>query len=269
MGLEARYQFGLSLVREAGALALSYFNARDKLTIQHKGVQDLASEADLNTELLIKQRISETFPKDAFLGEETGPTTYAEGQGIWVVDPIDGTQPFICGLSCWCVSIAFVQNGELQFGMVYAPSRDELFAGGAGHKATLNGEVIHGSSAKSVRDGLISAGYSPKAGPDMFLPVFTQLLDEGGMFFREGSGALAICYVANGRLIGFFEAVIRSWDCLGALAVAQAAGLRFNPFLNGQGLFKGNPLIVGNAAIYAALNRIVDEKGKGLWGPLD
>jgi myo-inositol-1(or 4)-monophosphatase len=269
MSLEARYQFGLRLVREAGALALSYFNARDKLTVQHKGVQDLASEADVNTELLIKQRLSEAFPQDAFLGEETGQTDYADGQGIWVVDPIDGTQPFICGLSCWCVSIAFVKDNEVQFGMVYAPSRDELFAGGAGHKATLNGEVIHGSNAKSVRDGLIAAGYSPKAGHDVFLPVFTQLLAEGGMFFREGSGALALCYVANGRLIGFFEAVIRSWDCLGALAVVQAAGLTSSAFLKGEGLFKGNPLVVGNDAIYADLKRIITDRGKGLWGALD
>ena len=265
MSLEDRYQFGLKLIAEAGALALSYFNAREKLTIQHKGVQDLASEADLNTELLIKRRLAETFPQDAFLGEETGQTECAEGQGIWVVDPIDGTQPFICGLSCWCVSIAFVKDGKVQFGMVYAPSRDELFAGGAGHAATLNGEVISGSKAKTVRDGMISSGYSPKAGPDIFLPVFEQLLREGGMFFREGSGALALCYVANGRLIGFFEALIRSWDCLGAVAVLNAAGMKTNDFLSGDGLFNGNPLIAGNDAIYEDLKRIVQQRASGVW----
>lgn len=269
MSLEKRYQFGLKLIAKAGLLALSYFNARDKLTIQLKGVQDLASEADLNTELLIKKRLAQAFPQDAFMGEETGHTEYSEGQGIWVVDPIDGTQPFICGLSCWCVSIAFVQDFKVQFGMVYAPSRDELFAGGAGHPATLNGVVIKASNAKTVRDGMISSGYSPKAGPDIFLPVFEQLLREGGMFFREGSGALALCYVANGRLIGFFEALIKSWDCLGAVAILHAAGVRTNNFLSGGGLFIGNPLIAGNDAIYADLKRIVEAKAHGVWKTLD
>lgn len=87
----------------------------------------MASEADMNTEVLIKTRLAASWPQDAFLGEETGMTDFAEGQGIWVVDPIDGTQPFISGMSSWCVSIAFMMHGKLQFGMVYAPERNELF----------------------------------------------------------------------------------------------------------------------------------------------
>ena len=76
------------------------------------------------------------------------------------------------------------------------------------------------------------------------------------MFYRDGSGALGLCYVAAGRLIGFFEPVIKSWDCLGAVAVVQAAGLRTNDFLTGDGLFSGNPIIAGNDAIYAELSAL-------------
>ena len=256
MSLMRRYDFGLSLIRDAGELALGYFNNRTSLSIQSKGPQDMASEADLNTELLIKSRLAGAFPEDAFLGEETGRTAFAKDQGIWVVDPIDGTQPFICGLSSWCVSIAFVRGGVLQFGMVYAPARDELFAGGAGHLATLNGQPIRGAPAASVKDGLIGAGYSPKSGVDQFLPAFERFLRAGGMFYRDGSGALGLCYVAAGRLIGFFEPVIKSWDCLGAVAVVQAAGLRTNDFLAGDGLFSGNPIIAGNDAVYAELSAL-------------
>ncbi len=258
MSLSRRYDFGLSLIRDAGEVALGYFNNRDALSIQSKGPQDMASEADLNTELLIKSRLAEAFPEDAFLGEETGRTDHAPEQGIWVVDPIDGTQPFICGLTSWCVSIAFVRGGVVQFGMVYAPARGELFAGGAGHAATLNGKPIRGNNAASVKDGLIGAGYSPKSGPDQFLPAFERFLRAGGMFYRDGSGALGLCYVAAGRLIGFFEPVIKSWDCLGAVAVVQAAGLKTNDFLAGDGLFTGNPIIAGNVAVFAELSRLAD-----------
>jgi myo-inositol-1(or 4)-monophosphatase len=114
MDIKARFEFGQELIKDAGQLALGYFKARGGLTVTNKGPQDLASEADLNTELLIKDRLAKAFPEDAFLGEETGRTDFTEGQGIWVVDPIDGTQPFICGLSSWCVSIAFVQRGEIR-----------------------------------------------------------------------------------------------------------------------------------------------------------
>ena len=122
--LQKRFDFASGLTQEAGDLAFGYFKRLDTLTVRSKGQQDMASEADLNTELLIRDRLRERFPEDAFLGEETGRTEFATGQGIWVVDPIDGTQPFISGLSGWCVSIAFVLNGTLELGLVYGPARE-------------------------------------------------------------------------------------------------------------------------------------------------
>ncbi len=255
--MKDRFEFGLALVREAGEKALGYFNAREALTIQNKGPQDLASEADLNTELLIRKRLAKAYPEDAFLGEETPPTDYTEGQGIWVVDPIDGTQPFILGMSSWCVSIGFMQAGVIQFGMVHAPARNELFAGGRGIPSTLNGKPIRVSSAASIRDGLTATGYSPKSGPDLFLPGFQRFLRAGGMFYREGSGALSLCYVAAGRLVGFFEPVIKSWDALGAIAVCEGAGAKVSDFLANDGLFRGNSLIAAAPGAYDEIEEIV------------
>ena len=257
MSLNARYDFGLALIREAGEKALGYFDARDRLTVTNKGPQDLASEADLNTELLIRERLAKAFPQDAFLGEETEPTAYSEGQGIWVVDPIDGTQPFCLGLTSWCVSIGFMQNGAIQFGFVIAPARGELFAGGRSFPSTLNGKPIRVSAAASIRDGLTCTGYSPKSGPALFLPGFTRFLDAGGMFYREGSGALGLCYVAAGRLVGFFEPVIKSWDALGAIAVCEGAGASVSDFLSHDGLFKGNSLIAAAPGAYSEIEAIV------------
>src|ERR1700704_6667283 len=145
--IEERFKFAHTLVQEAGDLALDYFRRLETLSVHSKGPQDMASEADLNTELLIRNRLKERFPEDAFLGEETGRTDFAADQGIWVVDPIDGTQPFISGLTGWCVSIAFVLNGNLEMGLVYGPARQELFAGRRGQPATLNGQPIQVGTA--------------------------------------------------------------------------------------------------------------------------
>ncbi len=257
VAIDRRFEFVSDLVRDAGALAHDYFRRLGTLTVKVKGVQDLASEADVETELLIRARIAEAFPEDAFLGEETGMSDLAEGQGIWVVDPIDGTQPFICGLSSWCVSVAFVRGGEIEIGALYAPARDELFLARRGAPATLNGAPIAVSTSERLDHGLVSLGYSTRVGPEPFYPLVRRLLDQGGMFHREGSGALGLAYVGCGRLLGYVERHINSWDCLAAIAVVRGAGGVTNDFLAGGGLTGGNPVIAGNPAVYPALEALL------------
>ncbi|MBV8814366.1 MAG: inositol monophosphatase [Verrucomicrobia bacterium] len=257
--LEERFDFAYRVIEEAGRFTLQYFRRLGTLIIQQKGQQDMASEADLNTEVLIRDRLKSQFPEDAFLGEETGRTEFGPGQGIWVVDPIDGTQPFISGLGGWCVSIAFVVGGELELGLVYGPARQELFAGSRRRPATLNGRSIRVRETSSLTEGILGVGYSPRVRPDQFLPIFSRLLYQGSMFYREGCGALALCYVAAGRLIGYVEPHINSWDCLGALAVIQAAGGRINDFLASDGLWHGNRVIAGSESLYPTLESLFAE----------
>src|SRR3984885_916554 len=251
--IDERFNFAADLIKKAGDLTLEYFRRLETLQVQSKGPQDMATEADLNTELLIRDRLRERFPEDAFLGEETGRTEFAPGQGIWVVDPIDGTQPFVSGLTGWCVSIAFLLNGNLEIGLVFCPARGGLFAGYRGNGATLNGKAIRISEATRLTDGIVGVGYSPRVRPEEFLALFSRLLHQGAMFYRDGSGALALCYVACGRLIGYLEPHINSWDCLGALAIIEAAGGAISDFLSHDGLWKGNRLIAGPPPIYSKL----------------
>lgn len=252
-GMRERYEFGCRLIEEAGALALSYFERLSELTVKGKGPQDVVSEADVDTEVLIRDRLAERFPGDGFLGEETGRSDFDERGGIWVVDPIDGTQPFVCGMSSWCVSIAFVHAGQLQMGFISSPARNEVFAGWRGHGATLNGRPISVRTATRLDEGIVEVGYSPRIGADDVLHMFDRLLRQGGMYYRDGSGALALAYVAAGRLIGYVEAHMNSWDCLGAMAVIEAAGGRVNDFLVGDALWKGNVVIAGSPELYPKL----------------
>ena len=259
ISLQRRFDFGSRLIAEAGALAMGYFARLDTLVVKSKGQQDMASEADVNTELLIRDRLKAEFPEDGFLGEETGRGDLAGARGIWVVDPIDGTQPFISGMSGWCVSIAFVAEGEIEMGFVASPARGEVFIGRRGHGATLNGRPIRVSGASKLNEGIVGVGYSPRVRPDDFLPMFGRLLHTGAMFYREGSGALTLCSVACGRLIGYVEPHINSWDCLGALAVIQGAGGQISDFLANDGLWNGNRLIAGPPALYPALEAVFDD----------
>lgn len=254
--MQERFEVASELIEEAGALALSFFQRLDSLTIAHKGVQDQASEADVETEQFIRERLASHFPEDAFLGEETGRGDVAGSRGIWIVDPIDGTMPFILGMGGWCVSIAYVHDGRFEMGFVVAPVRRELFIGWRGHGATLNGQAISPSESTSLDNGIVGVGYSPRVGADDLLPIFEPLLRTGAMFYREGSGALALCYLACGRLIGYVETHINAWDCAAAIAIIHAAGGRTNDFLAGDALWSGGPIIAGPPALYASLEAL-------------
>ena len=256
-GIQARYDTGRALVQAAGDLAATYFSRLDDLRVTAKGLQDVVTQADVEVELLLARGIVEKFPDDAFLGEETGASKLAGAHGVWVVDPIDGTQPFVTGMSSWCVSIAYVQDGVLQFGFVYNPPLGELFEGGFRHPSTLNGRPIAPHPGRAVTDGIVAVGYAPRIPVEGILPVLERLLRSGGVYYRNGSGALMLCYAACGRLLGYIEPHLNSWDCLGALAIAQAAGARTNDYLTGDALLKGNRIVVGPPAAYDELDAIL------------
>jgi len=255
--IDDRFTFAIEVAREAGTLAMGYFADLASLDVKSKGPQDVVSQADVETERLIKSRIAARFPEDAFLGEETGADGLADAEGIWVVDPIDGTQPFVSGLSSWCISIAFVVDGRTRIGVVNSPVGDELFAAREGHGATLNGKPIHVRDATSLADGIVTLGYSPRSPIEDIVTALDRLLRGGGMFARNGSGALGLCYVANGRYIGYVEPHIYSWDCLAGLLCITEAGGRMNDWLTGDALLNGNRIVTGPPAIYDALDALL------------
>jgi myo-inositol-1(or 4)-monophosphatase len=254
-GLAEKYEAGRKLALRAGALAAEYAERLAELDVRWKGAQDVVTEADLEVELLIKRGLVEF--GDGFLGEETGADGLDDAEGVWVVDPIDGTQPFVSGLPSWCVSIGYVHRGELQFGFVHNPPLNELFEGGVGRPALLNGRPITLHPGRTLADGIVSVGFSPRIGPDDILPVIDRLLRQGGTYYRNGSGALSLCYVACGRLLGYVEPHINAWDCLAALAVILAAGGRTNDYLTNRALRDGDRIVAGPPAVYAELDAVL------------
>lgn len=256
--LNVRFARAQAVIKEAGALANGYFKKLKSLTVKSKGSHDLVSEADLNTELLIKDSLTKSFPDDAFFGEETGASALDGARGVWVVDPIDGTQPFLSGIPNWCISIAYVFDNAVEFGLIYNPPVDELFVGGKQFPATVNGAPIAPIDATDFSSGLVSVGFSPRSPREFLFGSLTKLMDNKGMFFRNGSGALSLVYVGAGRLLGHVEPHMWSWDCLAAIAINEAAGAKVNDFLTGDALLKGNRVVAGPAGVYDQLETLLD-----------
>jgi myo-inositol-1(or 4)-monophosphatase len=255
--ISERFSAAQAIVREAGNLALRYFRDRRSLAIETKGAQDVVSDADRAVEVTIFERIAARFPGDALLGEETGGLQSWDGATpVWVVDPIDGTACFVSGIPVWCVSIALVVGGEIEIGVIYDPNADELFAVRRGHGATLDGEPMRASPATSFTEGTVGIGYSPRREAAPVIEAITRLLAEGGMFQRNGSGALMLAYVAAGRLIGYYEAHINSWDCLAGLAMVREVGGWTNDFLAGDALIHGNAVAAAAPGLAEAMRRL-------------
>jgi myo-inositol-1(or 4)-monophosphatase len=253
-------EFACDTARQAGALALKYFSDLGALTVKSKGVQDMATEADVNTEAVIRDAISRAYPEDGFLGEESSASfAISDVPGVWIVDPIDGTQPFICGMRTWCISIAYYAKGKVELGVIYDPSNDEMFVAMRGQGATLNGSPMCVADVSGVDEGLVSVGYSTRVTPEDTLLPLGRLLHANGMYHRSGSGALSLAYVAAGRLIGYFEPHMCAWDmAAGELLVREAGGRSSDALPNDQALIDGNRIVAAAAGVFDELMAIVD-----------
>lgn len=216
--------FAITTAIEAGKILRDYFGR--KITVSHKGQIDLVTEVDLLSEKYIKEQIASHYPRHQILAEEGGFTP-ATSDYRWIVDPLDGTTNYAHGYPIFCVSIALECAGKLVLGVVYDPTRDELFVAEAGMGATLNNRPIHVSENAMLKDALLVTGfpYDIKTTRKNNLNYFSRFALTARAVRRDGSAALDLCYVAAGRFDGFWEMHLGPWDAAaGVLIVAEAGG---------------------------------------------
>jgi myo-inositol-1(or 4)-monophosphatase len=256
-GLKGRFELAKAIAVEAGAMALEYFNNRETLVIETKrDLQDVVSIADRNVETLISDRVSAHYVDDGFLGEEYGLVERASAF-TWVVDPIDGTSPFVNGMPNWCVSIAVLHNGVPVIGVISAPCFDELYTAAKGQGATLNGKRLTLDPARTIRNAVTGLGANSHVPPAIFGRIVQTLLEEGGNFIRNGSGALMLAYVAAGRLVGYYEPYMHAWDCMAGYCLVSEAGGWHQPFpVDGDALTKGSPVLATGPGAIGDLKKI-------------
>jgi len=228
--IASRADFASDLARKAGQVALDFFRNRAELEIETKnGELDLVSVADRAVEDMIRAEISRAFPDDGLLGEEGGATPGKSGL-TWVIDPIDGTVPFLMGLPHWCVVIALVEGSETLLGVTDVPVTGERFAARAGHGATIDGVPLRLDSAKRIDQGLVAVGGSERCDPKVVSGIIRGLMEKGSVFYRNGSGANMLACVAAGRLAAFVEPAMNPWDSLAGLLMIREAGGVTHPY---------------------------------------
>ena len=208
--------------------------------ISKKGDIDLVTEADLASEKAVIGAIKKDFPNDMILAEESGEQG-EKSDRLWIIDPLDGTTNFAHSFPFFGVSIALQVKNEIVVGVVYNPVLDEFFEAEKGKGALLNDELIKVSDKENLKDSLIGTGfpYDVYEDPDPTLSYLKKVIVKAQGIRRAGAAAVDLCYVAAGRLDGFWEQGLKPWDtAAGSIILKEAGGVisdyagnPYNPFV--------------------------------------
>lgn len=226
MDADASLQLALDLARRAGALVADA-RADNRLDLSYKRGVELLTSADLEADRLICSGIRAHAPEDSILSEESSaqlpPSRWGEGP-LWVVDPIDGTVNYAYGHSQVAISIAYLDGGQVQAGVVHTPFQGETFIARRGGGAALNGRPIHASGCRTLEHALVGTGFPyERARRDALVDRLQRVLRHCRDIRRVGSAALDLCWVACGRLDAFYETLC-PWDIAAGRLVAAEAG---------------------------------------------
>lgn len=258
LDLTARFDLAEKLARQAGGTALDFFQKRKQLQIESKGSQDFVTIADRAVEEQIRAGITAAFPDDGILGEEHG-LQRGGNEVCWVIDPIDGTANFVAGILDWCVVITGCVNGIAEFAVIHNPNSGETFTARRGAGAFMNGDRMRVSTSSELSVGSVGVGTSPRHHSRVPVVFIELLMSRKGIFYRNQSGALMLAFVADGRLIGYHEENMNSWDCLGGLLMIEEAGGRIFPPDNENALTGLTRAIAGTPGVYEDMLELADK----------
>lgn len=210
---------------QAGKILLDGYGQDHQVT--YKGRIDLVTEMDRRSEDYLVEQIRARFPEHEILAEESGRLN-GRGDHLWIIDPLDGTTNYAHGLPIFAVSLAYAHRGEVTLGVVYDPTRDECFSAERGRGAWLNGRPIRVSGTARLIESLLVTGfpYEVDAHTPTNMEYFARFQVRARGLRRLGSAALDLCYVACGRLDGYWELSLGAWDMAAGALIAEEAGAK-------------------------------------------
>ena len=247
----------VDIARESGAL-LSHYLER-KVGFELKGKHDLVTEADRASERLIVERLRTHFPSHGIVAEEGGGHE-SSSEFRWYVDPLDGTTNFAHGFPVFNVTLALEHAGEIVAGVVFDPTRQELFTAEKGGGAYLNNRRIQVSKVQTLEDSLVATGFpSRQRHLNVNIHFYYQLAMITHGVRRAGAAAIDLAYVACGRLDAFWEFGLNPWDMAAGLLLIEEAGGRISDMRGAPASVQGPHLLAGNGALHEEMVQLFDE----------
>ena len=247
------------IAKEAGAFIRNERAGFQYTHVEIKGLNDLVSYVDKNSEELIVKGLQHLMPEAGFIVEENTATQKKEYN--WIVDPLDGTTNFVHGIPCYSVSIALEYKNTILLGVVYEVNRDECFYALKDGGAFLNGQAIHVSARSSLSESLIATGFPIYNFDrlDNYLSALSHFMKHTHGLRRIGSAATDLCYLACGRVDAFFEYNLSPWDVAAGGLIVKEAGGTVTDFSGGDNWIFGREASCTNTHLYDAFTKIIQE----------
>ncbi|MDX2168978.1 MAG: inositol monophosphatase family protein [Deltaproteobacteria bacterium] len=249
----------VALAAVGGAAAHLRQVAGGPQAVEHKGEIDLVTATDRELEAMVGAQLRQAFPRHRLIGEESSaggpPPRPAADEWAWYLDPLDGTTNFAHGHPHFAVSLGLARGGELQLGVVADPLRDETFAAVRGRGATRNGVPIAVSAAAALGAALLGTGtpYDRREQADLYLGAIKAFMLRAQGIRRGGSAALDLCWVACGRLDGYWEWRLGPWDVAAGALIVREAGGAVSDFRGGAHDLHGEQTLASNGRIHAEM----------------
>ena len=251
-----------NICRQAGDFQLQHFRQIGAGEISDKGLNQLVSFVDVETEKLLVAGLQQLLPQAGFVTEESTIESNRNTEYTWIIDPLDGTTNFLHGLPAWCISVALCQHGKPIIGVVFAPVWNEMFTAVKGQGAWLNQQKIEVTQTANLADTLLATGfpYYEFEYMEPFLQTLRYFMKNTHGLRRMGSAAIDLAYTACGRFDGFFELGLNAWDvAAGALLVQEAGGIVAD-FKGGDDYLFGKTIIASNAWVYNEFNAVIQHQ---------
>ncbi|MFN7732593.1 MAG: inositol monophosphatase family protein [Pirellula sp.] len=262
---ERALSVAIDAAKQAGAILREMLHVA---VVREKGQNDLVTDADLAAQSAIAKVLLGAYPDHGFLGEEDATASnhppldpQSPKEWLWVVDPLDGTTNFAHGMHNFATSIALTYRRKPVLGAVYDPMADEMYTAIAGQGAWLNGERLSSSGCAQLNQALIAASLPPRLNPDSLeIQQFIRVMLESQSIRRLGSAALNLCYVAAGRLDGYWGGNLQAWDIAAGSLIVMESGAHLcrhdgKPF----DLWNGQVLAAATATLAQSLMRCLSQ----------
>ena len=245
----------IDICHMVGVFQLKNLRSVSADAITDKGLNQLVSFVDVESEKMLVAKLAELRPDAGFITEENTAPAARENQTVWIIDPLDGTTNYLHGLQIFSISVALMEHGQLAAGVVYIPALGETFCAAKGCGAFLNNKPIKVSKTKNLSESLIATGfpYHEFQQTEAYLRLLGELMRGTHGLRRMGSAAIDLAYTACGRFDGFYETGLSAWDVAAGALIVQEAGGMVTDFKKTDQYIFGKQIVAGNPSIMEAL----------------
>ena len=252
----------IKAARAAGRSLSKDFREVENLQVSLKGAGDFVSKADISAEEIIREQLTQARPTYGWVGEESDAVAGEDPTRRWIVDPLDGTTNFLHGMPHWAVSIALEHKGEIVAGVVYDPTKDEMFFAEKGQGAWMNETRLRVSGRRRLIECVFATGlpFGGRADLPETLQDLARILPTCAGVRRWGAAALDLAYVAAGRYDGFWERRLHSWDMAAGLVIVREAGGLLEPLRAGGDILTDGEVICANEPVFGQFAKIIRDE---------